>query len=770
MHKSQPDAVLLDMGEDLSTVLAFLSQNNPTIETQKALILTGFQKDFFDPAGKLPVHVDPTFFSRVEQLVTRFRHHGQVIWVRSESDPGAAPDLDTCMTVTALLEDAPRSSNRPARSNSSSRKRKSPGAESTIDEQIAPSQDIPEVEGPDPELFLSGSAMQNCCVKGQKGSDFAIQIRHLIDPSDIQLVKHHYSAFNSTPLVLTLRSRFIDELYICGSMTNISVYATAMDAAKYGIEVTVIDDCLGYRSKDRHDLALSLLKKYMVGGAMSSERALHIMEHPELHLQDDVDDSYEDDDDVDDDVHYDYDDEQALTDDEETVDTNASYQRLHHNHETSTRSGLPDTEAALEVDDDVDDQDMPLPMALPLRLAMGSRKSPDSSHDSRLGNNARLRRLTPASVDTESSSARDDRTLPHTPQSRMQPFSRPVQAGECRGPDALLGVESTTSPDHLDSSNSSPKRSRLAGPAPLTPHSLPGDEPELNYDSPKTQTEIDSQIIPLFEEAYPSRGSSMVYNLLSDNDATLIFDQLQSELQWQRMLHQTGEVPRLICCQASIGSDRSVPIYRHPADKTILAQSWTDSVYAIKTRAEQIVGHELNHVLVQLYRDGNDFISEHSDKTLDIAADSRIINVSFGAERVMRFRTKRGAHGETRTINRVRMPHNSMLILSLETNAEYMHGINADKRRKAELSQAELAFGGERISLTFRKIATYLNEDQSMVWGQGAVGKTKSTAQAVEISGENAQNMLHAFGTENQKSSIDWSLCYGNGFNVLHLT
>lgn len=282
---------------------------------------------------------------------------------------------------------------------------------------------------------------------------------------------------------------------------------------------------------------------------------------------------------------------------------------------------------------------------------------------------------------------------------------------------------------------------------------------------------------PLFGEGQleESQDSSIIFELLPPEMAVDIWRRLESEIEWTRMLHQSGEVPRLVCCQATISSDDSVPIYRHPADKTILAQPWTATVDMIRRHAEKQIGHELNHALVQKYRDGCDFISEHSDKTLDISPNTNIVNISFGAERTMRLRTKRvrkvGKSAEARTTHRVRMPHNSMLVMSLKTNAKFMHGINADKRRKAEMSDAELAFEGQRISLTFRKIATFTNHDASKIWGQGAVGKSRISAQdTVTGQQEESRRLLEAFGAENQSSEIAWEAWYGIGSNVLHLT
>jgi alkylated DNA repair dioxygenase AlkB len=49
-------------------------------------------------------------------------------------------------------------------------------------------------------------------------------------------------------------------------------------------------------------------------------------------------------------------------------------------------------------------------------------------------------------------------------------------------------------------------------------------------------------------------------------------------------------------------------------------------------------------VLIQPYRTGAvraDYISEHSDKTIDVVRVSRIVNLSLGARRTMMLRTKK---------------------------------------------------------------------------------------------------------------------------------
>ncbi|KAF2726219.1 hypothetical protein K431DRAFT_4255 [Polychaeton citri CBS 116435] len=279
---------------------------------------------------------------------------------------------------------------------------------------------------------------------------------------------------------------------------------------------------------------------------------------------------------------------------------------------------------------------------------------------------------------------------------------------------------------------------------------------------------------PLFgdDKGDESGDSEILYDLLPSKEAASVFEGLKAEVKWQKMLHQTGEVPRLVCCQGTTdATDGSMPVYRHPSDESLPLLPWSPMVEMVRKAAEDVVGHRLNHALIQLYRGGTDFISEHSDKTLDIAHGSKIVNVSFGAQRTMRLRTKRGVPtGQQRITHRIPMPHNSMLMMSLRTNEEYLHGINADKRPRSELSEAETAYGGQRISLTFRNIATFLDADSRSIWGQGAVAKDRNVARAT-INGDagESEKIVRAFGLENQATKFDWEGVYGKGFDVLHL-
>ena len=194
----------------------------------------------------------------------------------------------------------------------------------------------------------------------------------------------------------------------------------------------------------------------------------------------------------------------------------------------------------------------------------------------------------------------------------------------------------------------------------------------------------------------------------------------------------------------------------------------------------------MNHVLIQHYRGGKDYISEHSDKTIDVVRGSNIVNVSLGAERVMILRLKRdkvlqdeqatttpsqsrSAEVSTpRDTQRIPLPHNSMFVMGPETNMKWLHGIKQDNRPLELKSDSEQYQRCERISLTFRHIGTFLTADESKIYGQGARGKTKETAGAVIHGTEETNRMIHAFAEENHRSDFDWDKNYGQGFDVLH--
>ncbi|KAI4170310.1 MAG: hypothetical protein LQ343_005063 [Gyalolechia ehrenbergii] len=117
------------------------------------------------------------------------------------------------------------------------------------------------------------------------------------------------------------------------------------------------------------------------------------------------------------------------------------------------------------------------------------------------------------------------------------------------------------------------------------------------------------------------------------------------------------------------------------------------------------------------------------------------------------------------------MPHNSVFVLGPESNRQWLHGVKADKRPTQQKSEDEQAFGGERISLTFRHIGTFTDPKNERIWGQGARKKDRRIAGWVGAGGRaETEAMLIAFGKENHQTDFDWHAEYGTGFDAINLS
>ncbi|KAG1729357.1 uncharacterized protein EDB91DRAFT_1159872 [Suillus paluster] len=268
--------------------------------------------------------------------------------------------------------------------------------------------------------------------------------------------------------------------------------------------------------------------------------------------------------------------------------------------------------------------------------------------------------------------------------------------------------------------------------------------------------------------------SSLVLDVLPPELCDTAFKQMIDEVDWNVMYHRGGEVPRRVAVEGEIADDGSFPIYRHPADECPPLRRFSPTVASIREHVEKVLDHPVNHVLIQHYRSGADYISEHSDKTIDVVRGSKVVNVSLGAQRVMTLRLKRdgvqqaGDSATPRPSQKIPLPNNSMFVLGLDTNAKWLHSINHDKRPIHLKSSEEQFMSGERISLTFRHIGTFLSRDESRIYGQGARGKLCDEAHSVINGGGEAAKLLEAFGKENQQSDFDWEEVYGEGSDVLH--
>jgi len=121
---------------------------------------------------------------------------------------------------------------------------------------------------------------------------------------------------------------------------------------------------------------------------------------------------------------------------------------------------------------------------------------------------------------------------------------------------------------------------------------------------------------------------------------------------------------------------------------------------------------------------------------------------------------------------RIPLPHNSLFVLGQEANRSFTHAIKQDRRSLSEKSIEELAYGGNRVSLTFRNVGTFLTPS-GRLYGQGARCKTKEdlalfpVIDSDDYRAKEADRMIERFGVENRSCFFDWEELYGAGFDVL---
>ncbi|KAK4442655.1 alpha-ketoglutarate-dependent dioxygenase alkB 2 [Podospora aff. communis PSN243] len=808
----------------------------PFVATRKALLVLDLQNDFVSPDGALPVEKPDAFVSRTLDFAKAFRDSGagDVIWVRTEFERHCpiAPDGDQ-----VIVSDVP-----PRRPAARGRRSAARVQESTV------------LEG-DNEAFLSVSAMAEkplCVRKGTSGAELAPRVQEaVVTGRDTVFTKHHYSAFASEQqqLVQMLRGRFVTEMYICGALSNVSIYATALDAGKHGHEMTIVEDCCGYRNELRHMTALRQLTELTGCEVLKAEEILAKLPPPKKKqaMTPPVKDVRG---------------EREKTGKEIKIDTAGAERdasiRPPASHTTGLSpaiskislslnspspgpgplSGLPSekpsseaspaqpqgstattstgaeaAEAAADARSEPKTRSQSDARPLHMDTPLEARDSDDTSseEDSDEGESlraiqkrleaARAARLAatnravgqPHPAQRRPSSSSASATTPHTEaeHTKTRIKNKQQQQQQQQQLKTTIPEQAPTAKPQSSQLPQFPRKPSQPTEKISTSTSKKDQPSDPSKAKASTMAEPQDAPAPTFSEPMCEGDTTIITNVLPPRLAETAFDDLLQEVSWAGMSHLGGEVPRRIAVQGDVDDEGDMPVYRHPSDESPPLLPFSPTVLAIKTEIEKHLGHPLNHVLIQHYRSGNDYISEHSDKTLDIVRGSFIANVSLGAERTMLFRTKRqrkekddasppkksgksedsaASKGPQRQAQRAPLPHNSLCRMGLETNKRWLHAIKQDKRSEKEKTAAELSHGGARISLTFRQIGTFLDSAQSRIWGQGAVAKAKKDAHAV-VNGQTpeAVRMLQAFGAENNSSDFDWDAMYGEGFNVLHM-
>lgn len=115
---------------------------------------------------------------------------------------------------------------------------------------------------------------------------------------------------------------------------------------------------------------------------------------------------------------------------------------------------------------------------------------------------------------------------------------------------------------------------------------------------------------------------------------------------------------------------------------------WTDALLQLKQLAQERTAAQYNSCLLNLYHDGSEGMSWHSDDEPTLQHHAAIAAMSFGAERKFSFKHKKQPLSTS-----VVLQHGSLLVMQGATQTHWLHSI--PKTTKV---------GKPRISLTFRNM------------------------------------------------------------------
>lgn len=120
------------------------------------------------------------------------------------------------------------------------------------------------------------------------------------------------------------------------------------------------------------------------------------------------------------------------------------------------------------------------------------------------------------------------------------------------------------------------------------------------------------------------------------------------------------------------------------------AIAWNAAMRELKQLVERISGATYNSCLVNLYHEGSEGMSWHSDDEKELEHDAPIASLSLGAERKFAFKHKR-----TSAATSLLLEHGSLLMMRGSTQTHWLHSLPKSKKVTAP-----------RINLTFRTIAS----------------------------------------------------------------
>ena len=185
----------------------------------------------------------------------------------------------------------------------------------------------------------------------------------------------------------------------------------------------------------------------------------------------------------------------------------------------------------------------------------------------------------------------------------------------------------------------------------------------------------------------PFDGEANYYeSVMNIEKAQLYFDQLFNNIQWEN--DKAVIFGKLIITKRKVAWYGEKPFNYTYSKTTKSALPWNKELLELKEITENISGEKFNSCLLNLYHNGEEGMSWHSDGEKDLQKNGAIASLSLGAERKFAFK-----HKETKQTVSVFLENGSLLVMKGETQTHWLHRLPPTKKVK-----------NPRINLTFRTI------------------------------------------------------------------
>lgn len=179
---------------------------------------------------------------------------------------------------------------------------------------------------------------------------------------------------------------------------------------------------------------------------------------------------------------------------------------------------------------------------------------------------------------------------------------------------------------------------------------------------------------------------AVIEGFYDEADCRQLLHRLLEEQDWPSNRYQVGgrwfELPRQQTWHADPGIRYSY------SNNLLVARPWTPLLSELRAAIERRLDAKFNAVLVNLYRDGNDYVGWHSDNEREMGDDPLIASLSLGATRTFAYRHKRS--GEQHS---TRLSAGTLLVMRPAFQHDWQHSVPP---------APEIA--DPRINLTFRYV------------------------------------------------------------------